>query len=96
MASAMPVCNKGFLMLKFEEEVVEFEFRGEKHRVSKPTMKQSRQYRQELAECKNEDDREMALISLLSKLGLKEEVSDELSQKHMTALLKTLGEAEKN
>ena len=83
-------------MLKFEEEVVEFEFKGEKHRVSKPTMKQSRQYRQELAECKNEDDNEKALINLLSNLGLKQEVSDELSQKHMTALLKALGESEKN
>jgi hypothetical protein len=83
-------------MLDFSEEVVEFKIGGESFSVKKPNNGQIKEYTKDLNKCESEAEKEAALLSLLSKLGLNEEVFNKLNPSQAKKLLSALYDSEKN
>jgi hypothetical protein len=83
-------------MLDFSEEVVEFKIGGESFSVKKPNNGQIKEYTKDLNKCESEAEKEAALLSLLSKLGLNEEVFNKLNPSQAKKLLSALYYSEKN
>lgn len=84
-------------MLEFNEEVIEFKFKGEKHQVRKPNNKEIKNYNKSLKKVKGDTDKEeKALLDFLNELGLKHEVFELLTPSQSQMLLEKLYESEKN
>lgn len=83
-------------MLKFEEQIVEFEFRGEKHEARVPNNADIRQYRKEIKSCEDDDKREDCLYKFLGELGIKKEILDCLTPNQSVELLNAVSGAKKN
>lgn len=83
-------------MLDFDSEVVQFKLKGNEYVVTKPTNGQIKAYSKDLEKCVTDEDKEKALIELLKKLGLSEEVFNELTPAQSKKLLSSLYESEKN
>jgi hypothetical protein len=83
-------------MLDFSEEIVEFKIGADSFSVKKPTNGQIKEYTKDLGKCESETEKEVALLSLLSKLGLSEEVFNKLTPSQAKKLLSALYDSEKN
>ena len=83
-------------MLDFSEEVVEFKIGAESFSVKKPSNGQIKEYTKDLNKSESEQEKEAALLSLLSKLGLSEEIFNKLTPSQAKKLLSALYDSEKN
>ena len=83
-------------MLQFPEEVLEFDVRGNKYSVSKPTNADLKKYKVDLDKCKTDESKENALKKFLADLGLDITVLDLLTPKQTETLIEALYDAEKN
>jgi len=76
-------------MKEFFKRSYEFKFEGEIYKVDYPSNKVLREYRKALSET---EDQEGEIINLLEKLGLKQEVMDELEPHDLAEILTALTE----
>jgi len=83
-------------MLSFDDEIVDFKFKGVDHSVRKPNNGDIKEYTESLKRCEDDESKEKALVCFLEKLGLNEETFKAFTPSQLKKLLAELHDFGKN